>query len=356
MAEVLQVITDQNPRGAQVFAADLERSLIQRGRSVKTVALEPGTYERLLDVPALGPSRMAPATLRPLRREMGCAGVVIAHGSTTLAASAVAGARTGTPFIYRQISDLNFWVNTAPRRLRARALLRRADAVVALHAGSAETVRGFNVDAARIRVIPNGVPAARFPLVEDKDRAAAREGFGLKADRPTAAFVAALSSEKNPLAAMRAVARLTDVQLLIVGDGPQRAEVDAEASGPYAERMCVVGPLQDVWPAYCAADVLILSSTSESMPAVLIEAAFAGVPAVATDVGAAAEVIVQGETGEVVAPGDEVALSDAINRVLQRTGEYGMQARSRCLERYEIEVVADRWQDLLDETLRNAGR
>ena len=115
---VLQVITDTDRRGAQVFATDLGAEL-QDEFDVRTVALAPGR-DRALDVDVLGPSRRSPKTLRALRTAARHAAIVIAHGSSTLPASAVALVGSGVPFVYRQISDPVFWTPTAAKRLRVR--------------------------------------------------------------------------------------------------------------------------------------------------------------------------------------------------------------------------------------------
>src|SRR4051812_4285557 len=101
---VLQVITDTDRRGGQVFAQDLGEALRARGHDVRTVALVPGAGTWTLAVPTLGRQARGLSTLRALRKEMPRSGVVIAHGSSTLAACALAGLGTGVPFIYRQIS------------------------------------------------------------------------------------------------------------------------------------------------------------------------------------------------------------------------------------------------------------
>src|SRR5689334_23828189 len=98
---VLQVITDTDRRGAQKFAVDLNDALDKRHVQVETVALERGSDHRGFDVPVLGPSRTAAATLRALRAHMSRSSVVVGHGSTTLYACALASVGTGVPFVYR---------------------------------------------------------------------------------------------------------------------------------------------------------------------------------------------------------------------------------------------------------------
>ena len=121
---ILQVITDTDRRGAQVFATDLATAMQVRGHEVTTVALAPGKQGSPLDVPHLGTRQRGLSTLRLLRRRMDDADVTIAHGSSTLVACAVAGFPR-RPFVYRQISDSRFWANTLARRIRTAVALRR---------------------------------------------------------------------------------------------------------------------------------------------------------------------------------------------------------------------------------------
>ncbi len=98
-----------------------------------------------------------------------------------------------------------------------------------------------------------------------------------------------------------------------------------------------------------AADAVVLASRTEGMPGVLIEAGLAARPTVAFDVGAVSEVVADGETGVLVAPGDVPALATGIRRALDDAGGMGDAARDRCLARFEIGVVGARWAELVDE-------
>src|SRR5947208_34343 len=137
---ILQLITDRDRRGAQVFALDLADGLRGLGSTVETVALAPGTHGDLLPVRALGRRRLGFDTLRELRRTASRFDVVVAHGSSTLPASALALIGLPVPIAYRQISDPTFWAASLWRRLRVAAFLRRVQAVVALSAEASTTL------------------------------------------------------------------------------------------------------------------------------------------------------------------------------------------------------------------------
>jgi glycosyltransferase involved in cell wall biosynthesis len=361
---ILQVVTDTDRRGAQVFATDLGVALEARGHHVKTVALTAGTSSVALGLDTLGPRRLASATLRELRRVAFDAEVVIAHGSSTLPACAVGLAGTGVPFVYRQISDSLFWAPDRRRQARVRAFLARAAGVVALSAAQASVLRThFGVGGGRLDVIPNGVPAEAFPVVDAVDRAEARSTFAIPDEALVVLTISALVPEKGVDLVIDAIARLDDerMHLLIVGDGPERSELERRAAAHDAvrERVLFTGGVADAHQAFAAADVMVLASRGgDSMPATLVEATFCGVPVVATPVGAITDVIVDGDTGVIVPVGDAAALAAAVRALFDDpvgTRAISVRARLRSLQRFEISAIAEQWEGVLAAHARRAA-
>lgn len=346
---VLHVITSTARRGAEVFAVDLAEELAARGRHVRTVALAPGPDPNGLPVPTLGRTALGWRTLRSLRREAARYRVVVAHGSSAVVATALATVASRTPFVYRNIGDPTFWLDTGKRLRRTRWILRRARTIVALWEGSAATLRrlgGSNLD---IRVIPKGVPASRFPPVDARARHEARSKLGLGSRGIVAAYVGSLSYEKNVDVAITAVASIPDADLLVVGDGPERERLAALAERLAPGRVRFLGTLERPQEALAAADVLVLPSHTEGIPGVLIEAAFSEMPVVATAVGGVPEIVLDGRSGELVAPGDAHAVAQGIRSVVPHARAKGRAGRRHCLERFEIGVVADTWDALLGD-------
>ncbi|MFD7644765.1 glycosyltransferase family 4 protein [Kitasatospora sp. NPDC059795] len=355
MAEprVLHVITDPRARGAQRSARDLHGELVRRGQASEVVALHPHPdADPGEPVAVLGPSRHHPDTLRALRRAAGRVDVVVAHGSSTLQACALGLVASRTPFVYVNIGDPRHWTSTVARRLRVGAFLHRAAAVAAISPQAVDLLRTrFRLPARRLHVLPNARPAERFsPPADAAEKAAARAALGLPGDGPLVAWIGALSPEKRPDVALAAHALLPGtVRLALAGEGPLRARLTADA-GP---RTHLLGPLADPAPLYRAADLLLLTSDSEGVPGVLIEAALAALPAVATDVGWVSDVVRPGETGLLTPPGDPAATAEALRTLLaaDRT-PYGDAARAHALAHFDLDAVATRWQHLLRRTAR----
>jgi glycosyltransferase involved in cell wall biosynthesis len=348
---VLQVITDTDRRGAQVFADDLQPALTALGHHVETVALARGA-SRGLDVPVLGARRMSLDGLRSLRDQAGAFDVVIAHGSTTLPACALALAGTRTPFVYRQISDSMFWASSTSRRLRVRIGLLRAAHVVALWRGAASVLStSFGVSASKITVVPNGVPPDRFAPADPEERRAARDQFGLDAATHVLLSVGALVPEKGVDVAVKAVGQLDDSTLLVVGAGPERASLERLAETHASGRVVFAGSTEDVRRAYAIADLVVLPSRGgDSMPAVLIEAGLMSLPAVTTPIAGIPDIVLDGETGLLVSPLHVAAFRDACASIIgdpDRGHAFGRAAREHCLREFSIEAVARRWFDVL---------
>lgn len=154
--------------------------------------------------------------------------------------------------------------------------------------------------AGQYTVIPPGIdPLPTMPA------AVARRSLGIPEGRALVVFIGRLTGIKRPDRAVRAVQdvreRGIDAHLVIAGDGDRRAQVERQAS-VLGDAVTFLGWTSDIGGVLSAADVIIVTSDNEGMPVTLVEAAHAGVPAVATDVGGVGEVVTQGVTGLVVPP------------------------------------------------------
>ncbi len=195
------------------------------------------------------------------------------------------------------------------RLLLARFLLRRADGVRVVSARVARSLQGF-VPANRITT----VPVATQHLVSDTTPINANE----------VRYAGRFSTEKNLPMLIRVFATVTSThpaaRLGLVGDGPELQRVrDAIATSGAADKIHI-----EPWTngsAIGAAGIIVIPSLHESWSRIAVEAARAGRAIVMTDVGCAGEVIVDGESGWVVAPGNEAAFAAALTDALSRPDE-----------------------------------
>jgi glycosyltransferase involved in cell wall biosynthesis len=349
----LHVVSTDARRGAETFAVDLAHALDDDESVARVVALSPVGSDETLDIPSLGTSRRSASTLRSLRRAAKTADVVVAHGSSTLEACAVALAGTGAPFVYRTIGDPSYWVTVDWRRRAVGGLMRRASRHVALWQGAADQLAArYRIAPSRIDVIPNAVAAERFVLATPQVRADARRLLGIPLDRHCFAFVGALSPEKDVGSVIEAVARLDGAVLLVAGEGPQGPRLRELAARCAGTEVRFLGTVRDPQSVYAAADLLLLPSLSEGMPGVVIEAGLVGTAAVVSAVGSVPEMVEHGATGYLTSPGDPGLLAGRIREALRTCQQVGAQASVAFRRRYTMDHVADLWR----ETLVRAAR
>lgn len=341
---VLFVISTALRRGAELQATLVAESLAELGAITKVVALESGAESGPhLEAELLGRRSLGLSTLLKLRRTASDFDVVVAFGSRSLPACAVALSFGGTKWVYRNIGDPLAWQRGWLHRQRTGALMRRAFGIVALWPGSAEAItRSYRVRPERIAVIPNNRSCLHFTPPTAAQRDAARALLGVPSSLPIAAFIGSLSSEKNPELAIDAMAKLPEAHLLVAGDGPLRAACEELGRASAPGRVHLLGAVADVRSVYHAADVVLLTSRTEGMPGVLIEAGMSGLPVVSTDVGAVLSIVVDGETGFVVEPSVDAVVA-GITAALALPAEKRELARAVCIERFDRDSVADRW-------------
>ena len=206
-------------------------------------------------------------------------------------------------------------------------------------------------------VIGNGVEVRAAP--GPSERAAARQALGIPANAVVLGIVARLSKQKAHDVLLRAVVRLTpdrpDLRLVIVGDGEERAAIEELAHElGIADRVILTGLRRDVPKLLPGFDVACLSSAHEGVPLTVLEAMAAGVPVVATDVGALRDLVTDGTDGYLVPPGDDAAFAERLAMLVDdptRRAAFGAAARSRAVDAFTIEHTVRGYQQLLTELL-----
>jgi glycosyltransferase involved in cell wall biosynthesis len=348
--DVLHVLATNQRRGAETFGHDLHRALCERGLQSEICCLESARVGRSLPVRALADRRFSVGGAKALRREAALARVVVAHGSNTLLACGLGLAGLGVPFVYVNIGDPRVWAATRGKRLRTRWLLGRAAAVASISPGARDVLLDhYRLDPARVHVIPNGRHPDRLHPASAGERAAARRELELPLDADVVAVIGALGREKRVDVAIAAVAQLPQITLVVAGDGPERATLDAMADRSAPGRVVFLGATDGPADVLAAADVLALSSDSEGVPGVLIEAGFAGLPVVATDVGWVRDVVRPGKTGLLVPPNRPDLLAAAIADALAQRADMGAAGRAHCLAQFDMRRVTESWQHLIGE-------
>lgn len=213
-------------------------------------------------------------------------------------------------------TDLNLISDYRLPRRWIRWAAAGAAGIVAVSEALRARLIALGIEASRIRVLRNGVD---LELFAPGDRQAARRALGLKADGIVVLSVGQLIPPKGFDLVIRAIARLREVTLAIVGEGPEAAALKrlAERMGSGCRvHFLGVMPQERLAAVYGAADVLVLASAREGYPNVLLEALACGTPVVATAVGGAPEVVRNSVAGRLVGERSPEALAGAIRDLL----------------------------------------
>lgn len=367
MPEVLQVIQHGELRGAEIFALDLSSALLREGSWRVSLLSLFGAEEGYAAAVAGAGLEMITAQRDGLPRgldgrliwklrsmlENGRYAVVQANGAATLKYLVAVRRLIRSPWrlVYRAIGIGSFWRRGLGRRLAYRWMLAKPDLVVAVSHAVAGDLLASRVNPRRMVVIPNGVEPSRV-RGEPGERERIRTVLRIAPSEPAVVYLGSLAHEKNLPALVAVVAACRQqgiaVKALIVGDGPARESLREDVRRRGLQDIVHLVPAQErVGPYLAAADLCVLPSITEGMPALLIEAGIAGVASVAYAVGGVPEVIEDGVTGVLVHRNHQDALMGAVAGLLRdgaRRRAMGDAARAR-YRRFEIAAVARAYRD-----------
>lgn len=230
---------------------------------------------------------------------------------------------------------------------------------------SASTLTDFLADgypADQTRVVYNGIDVRR---IDTAGRSGLRSELGLDQDAVLVVSIGSLVEHKGHDIFIRALERVQrsrtahTVAGVIVGDGPDRAALERLAAEVGAD-VRFLGYRSDAGAILRdAADILVLGSRREALGLVLLEAAYFGVPAVATTVGGIPEVVADGQTGLLVAPDDPEAMSAAIGRLAgdrDLRGRLGAAARTRMKRQFTAASMLAGFEDIYRSLLSRERR
>src|SRR5882672_7695783 len=350
---ILHLIHSEGVYGAELILLYLAREQQQRGHEPFIGSIrDPGTAETpfealarargLVVIPIRIAPRPTPGVVGSLLRTVRALApdVLHSHGyKANILLGPIPRRRRGA-----MLATLHGWTNT--RRFSRmwlyehldRLALRRLDAVVvvARHMLALRALQG--VAASRRRVIENGIP----PLAARLDDLAARGAAPLPAAlveftacQPTLIAIARLSPEKGFMLLLEAFARAraqtaAGHQLLIIGEGPQRKLLaNRIAALGLSGAVRLGGYVDGADRLFEHAPGFVMSSLTEGMPLVLLEAMQWRVPILATSVGAIPELLDEGRRGRLAAPNDVAALTLGLQSMMSESGTL-TRARRRC--------------------------
>ncbi|HEU4534954.1 MAG TPA: glycosyltransferase [Polyangiaceae bacterium] len=365
---ICHVITSLGVGGLERVVIDLAAAQRKAGHQVCVAVLNDGqgplaeafreAAGELVTFPKRGPG-VDPSLVGRLARWLRArrVQVVHTHNNLPLIYGAPAGKLAGAVVVHSKhgehlASGRRLWL----RRLAAAA----ADAYVAVSPTTAAVAREHReCPAGKLTVIANGTDLSRFPAPAEA-AAAARASLGVGPDVRLVGTVGRMVPEKNHALFLRALAPLLgpSLKLVLVGDGPLRADLEAQKAGlANAEHVVFPGMRSDVPDLLAALDVFVLSSSTEGLPVVLLEAMASRLPVVSTAVGGIPDVVPDG-AGVLVPPHDDAALRGAVEAMLgdpARSRAMGERARDVALETMSVERMADAYGGLYARLLGRRG-
>jgi glycosyltransferase involved in cell wall biosynthesis len=256
-------------------------------------------------------------------------------------------------------------VRTKAFREIERQLARHTTRLVAVSPEVRDDLVAIGVaPAEKFTVIRLGIELdARITSGGARSREELRALFGVPPDRFLVGWIGRMTAIKRLDDVLRAFAELRsrgiDATLCLVGDGPDRADVERRAHElGIARHILSVGYQRDVAPYYAAFDTLLLPSANEGTPVVAIESLTAGKPVVATRVGGVPDVVEDGVDGFLVSVGDVASMASALERLArdpELAAAMGRAGSGSVIERYRVERLVDDVDALYRELLADAG-
>jgi glycosyltransferase involved in cell wall biosynthesis len=204
--------------------------------------------------------------------------------------------------------------------------------------------RDYGYPPERIAVVYNGIDT-EVPSIDATARADARDAFELRADALIVGYVGRLSPEKGVHVLLDALARAPErVCAVIVGDGPQRAELEVQTERlALGDRVRFLGHRSEIRTIFASLDVVAVPSLwYEAFGRVVVEAMNEGVPVVAARIGGMAELFTDGVEGFFVESGSVESLASCLATLpdqRERLADMGARGRALVRERYSLARV-----------------
>jgi len=337
----LALLADRRRPGSGVAAA-------AAARSVETVEL-----------PTRGP--LDPALLLRLTRIARKYALIHAHEPKSHVYGWAVARRTGRPLV----ASHHGWLGRDPRERLYEQLdvqaLRRADRVICVaDPGAVELVEQHGVAPDVISVVPNGIDPDGIGQVSRRQLC---RRLGLRGDLPVVAAVGRLEPGKGFATLLEAQCLLRDrgweVYVVVMGEGATRGTLAARAEElGLAERFVLPGFVDDAPAVLHGVDVYVLASLHEQHPMGLLEAMAQSAAVVAARVGAVEDVVEHDVHGLLVAPGNPVEMSRAIERLLTdrpRARSLGAAGRQRVLDSFGVSRMARGTAQVYTEALRRTS-
>ncbi len=370
--KIAQIIPTLDRSGAEKQMLLLSRELKSRGHDVHVAALTRlgplATDFQASSIPVhlIGKSlKVDPFALNRLSKWLkdGNFDVVqswiFAASSYTRAASRIAfGKNRKKPVVIATEMAVDLWKSSWHFKVD-RKLANWCDAVV----GNSHAVVDFyrdqvGIDPARLHCVYSGIDSTEAGPATSDEKQHARKALQLGSDdRPVILFAGRLAEQKRVLDLLKATDILQHlyhkIRVLIAGEGPLKQELMQFANDVELKTNCLfLGLRQDMDTLYNAADIVVLPSSYEGLPNVVMEAQLRGLPVIAASAPGTVELVHQGKTGLTFPVGDSTELARLLEQLIsnpEQAQTLGTQGREMIVTDFSVRQMTDQFEKLYVE-------
>jgi glycosyltransferase involved in cell wall biosynthesis len=345
----MQLVLSLSPGGTERLVIEICRQLASRVQSVVCCLDEPGSWAaelEALNVPVVALHRQPgfqPSLAVQIARLIKAhdISVVHCHHYTPYVYGLLAARLANVRLVFTEHGKLSDHAPSPKRRLVNPFLAMLGGRVCSVSADLKQHMVSEGFPASRVQVVYNGIDPGHRP--SSLERLAAREALGVPAGAFVSGTVGRLDPVKNLQLMLRAHALLLEkhpgARAVIVGDGPERAALEAHAADlGIAGSVIFTGYRSDVRTLMAAFDAYVNTSTYEGVSLTILEAMATSLPVVAVPVGGNPEVVIDQETGLLV-PASARAVADGLSTLAldaRRRRRMGDAGRWRVIRHFSI--------------------
>ncbi len=375
------LIVDNQPirRGAQMFAQHFKDYLNLNGHTCKRVFLYNTAGESsvlpidendiLLDGRKSNPLEVFPSVQPKICRELAAAiteyspDVVLLNGARAVKYGGITKwryYRGEAPFVVRIIDSVAYWNTSKLRQWYSRNVITpRIDGAVGVGKKALQDYRDLYAYRGPGTAIPRAFDFDGFRQTESKEQVRSR--LGIKKDDKIVLFLGNITRQKRPDRFLKVFSDVCGIvsgsKAWIVGDGVLREQTESMASDlGVSDKVTFWGYQSDVEPFITASDVLFISSDTEGVPGIALEAQYLEKPVVTTDAGDVAMVVRHGISGFVCSKEDEEGLGNNIAELLKRpdlAAEMGRQGKVYVTSNFNLADISDKYLSFFQLVIEN---
>jgi len=370
--KILQLVTKRQFRGAEVFAAELSKQLLQRNHRILFVGLYapanlPLEVEgaKQIDLITQKPRFFSIALLRKLIKLIKSEkpDLIQANGSDTLKYVVIAKLFTKLPPItYRNISMISVWINSPIKKWWVKTVMKQVDFVTSVgEFARRDFIKSLNYPAEKIKVISRGIPLVSYQKNIGKE-IIIKHFPQIGEDDPILIHVGNFSPEKNHAFLLETMPEILKnnpkIRLICLGEGKLWNQINEDIKRLNLEKNCFLfGFFPNPGQLISAADVLLLCSKVEGVPGVILEAGAQQIPAVAVSVGGVQEVLRDRETGFLLKDFSVNDFALKINILIndpQLRNNMGKNALELVKQQYDPETNAKTFETLYQHLIQSS--